>query len=113
ALASGGVSALGVLTEEPPVDTLLGHRHRADVCKEVERLAQRDVGTLDVRPLVALARGGGRTLEDDVALLYLGENVVRDCAERLGAVLDGEPVDVAELDLAGGDLVAQQVLEDA
>ena len=47
-----------------------------------------------------------------MALLQLLHDVVGDGLHGLHAVLDGEPVDVPDLDLPGLDLISQEELED-
>ena len=112
ALASDGVAALGVLAEEGPVDALVRNLDRADIREKVERLAHRDVRGLDVRPRIAGARSGGRTLEDNVAALQLFHDVVRNSLHAGDTVLDRETVDDLELHLAGLHLIGEEVFED-
>ena len=113
ALASDGVGALGVLTEESPVDALVRNLDRADIREEVESLAHRDVRGLDVRPRIARLRGSGRTLEDNVAALELFEHVVGDSLVRLDAVFDGQSVDDLEFNLARLNFIVEQIFENS
>ena len=104
AAAAEGVFAFGILAEERPVHTLPGNAHGADVGVEVEGAAQGDVGALQ---RAALGRGGG-AFEEDVAAL--------DGLKRLGghglaarkAVFDGQALDGAQFQRAGGNLVREQ-----
>ena len=113
ALAANGVEVFGVLAEEGPVDPLGGDAHGSHVGEQVEDLAHRDVGALDVGPAVALLGGRGRTFEGHIALVDFGEHGLGDGGELFGAALDGEAVDGAEDDSAGGDRLGQQLFEHA
>ena len=111
ALAADGVEVLGVLAEEGPVDVLGRDSDGPDVGEEVEGLPHADVCRLDVGPAVALFRGVRGALDGYVALLDRFEHVVGDGLHLGGAVLDGESLDVAELDLAVRNLIAEEVFE--
>ncbi len=106
--AAEDVAALGVLPEEHPVHAQLWHPHRADVGEEVQFPPHRDVGALDVGPRVPLLGSGGRPLQNDVAFLQLGEDVIGDRLHGLDPVLNGQPLDVPELHLAALQLVGEQ-----
>ncbi len=110
-LLPDSVGALGVLAEEDPVDPLRRDAHGPDVGEEVEGLAHGDVGALDVGPGVAGARRRGGALEDDMTLLQLFEDIVGDRFELGGAVLDGQPLDDPEDDLAALHLRLQEQLQ--
>ena len=106
------VGPLGVLPVEGPVDSELGNADGAHVGEEVELLPHGDVRALDVGPGVSLGGRGGGPFEDDVALLELLEGVVGDGLHDLRAPLDGETVDLPDLDLSGLDLVGKEELHD-
>ena len=110
-MASDCVASLGVLAEEGPIYSLIGHLNGADVCKEVELFSHSHVCAFDIRPRVTGAGRGGRSLEDHMAGLELREHIVGDRFSYRGAVFYGKSVDHLELDLSRCNTVGEKLLE--
>ena len=106
------VFAFCILSEEHPVNALLRDHDRSDVGEQIQFLTELDVGALDVRQVVALARGHGRSLQEQVALLDLREHIVRNGLQFFHSVLDGQTLDRTDLDFACLDLFSQQLVQD-
>ena len=91
-----GVEVLRVLTEEDPVDALLGDPDRPDVGEEVELLPHGHVAAFDIGPGISLPGRRRRAFQGDVVFLDLGQDVVGDGLVVGGPVLDRQALDVPD-----------------
>ena len=84
--AAQDILALGVLPVEHPVDVLLGDADGADIGIQIQLPAHGHIGRLQG----AAVGGLGGALQDDVAALDGGEDIVGDGLTLGLAVFDGE-----------------------
>ena len=105
------IAALGIFSENRPVDALFGDFYGADIRKKVERLAHCNVCRLYIRHSAALLRSCCRTFEDNIALFQLRENVVRNALADLYSVFKRQPFNVYEFDLAACFQVGKDIFK--
>ena len=101
AAAAENILALGVFTEEGPVNSKLGHGYGANVSIQVKLAAHCHVCAFK---RAALKRGS-RRFKNNVASLYFCQNVVGYSLIVRNAVFNGKPLNGAQLNFARGNFI--------